>query len=57
MDWPAVLRLLRADGPDALLGRLRLAERTGRFGLPADDASVAFVALRVDSRASRSTDG
>jgi Protein phosphatase 2C len=45
LDWPDVLRLLRRDGPDELLGRLRLAERSGRFGLPPDDASVAFVAL------------
>lgn len=46
LDWPAVIRHLRADGPDAILGLLRDAEQTGRFGSSPDDATVAFVDLQ-----------
>lgn len=39
-NWPGLLDVLRADGPDALLGWVRASEPRG--GLAADDATVAY---------------
>jgi hypothetical protein len=44
LDWPALMTLLRASGPDQLLGRVRAAEDGGAAGVP-DDATAAYCAF------------
>ncbi|MFC4908039.1 integrase [Actinomadura gamaensis] len=53
-DWAGLVRLVRQDGPEALIARTRAVERTDPHAVrwprskPSDDATVAFVGLRGD---------
>jgi hypothetical protein len=46
VDWPALMTLLRASGPDQLLRRVRAAEDGGAAGVP-DDATAAYCAFNA----------